>query len=333
MAAGLGLGAAVVLVAAPTPAPAWADPEGAVLGDVAVTVQEHTGQQAVSGIPEVSPEVTMGWPAGGVLRGTACVPGGVLESGTTPFVVDGRPVLALHAATPFWRDLAQGARGDDVLALQQELNRLGAGVSEDGRLAASTVSAVRDLWARAGGGQRQATLPLGQVIWLPEPAMTVTGCPARVGATVNADEPALTVGGRLETLTLAVPDGADDGQWAGEWVAMIPGTEVAAPVPADGVVIERAFLAAFGELGTFQQWATTGLGTVPVTVRLAEPRPVVAVPASALFDVVGSAGCVVADGVPTPVRIVASQFGHTHVTAEPLPARVQVAPVAPPACR
>ena len=68
--------------------------------------------------PIAVPPVTMGtvtadWSADG------------LASGKGAYKVNDRVVVALNTATPLYRDLKTGDKGDDVLALNNELSRLG----------------------------------------------------------------------------------------------------------------------------------------------------------------------------------------------------------------
>lgn len=78
-------------------------------------------------------------------------PGARLRDGSVALVMSGRPVLVLRGSAPMYRDLAQGSVGQDVLQLEQALQRLGfAPGAIDDRYDPATASAVA-AWYRKGG--------------------------------------------------------------------------------------------------------------------------------------------------------------------------------------
>lgn len=64
--------------------------------------------------------------------------------------VNGRPVLAIQGAFPFYRDLTRGDVGPDILQLQTSLRAAGYAVATDGTFGASTEAAVRAMYKAAG---------------------------------------------------------------------------------------------------------------------------------------------------------------------------------------
>lgn len=77
--------------------------------------------------------------------------GTTITEGTAALAVSGRPVLVLQGAVPMHRDLAIGTTGDDVLQLEEGLERLGFGPGTVDRVYdARTASAVAD-WFNSSG--------------------------------------------------------------------------------------------------------------------------------------------------------------------------------------
>ena len=322
--AAFGVGYAV----APGAVPQWAETTTLTGAQVEVGEREHPGQQRTSATVTLSAERTLASPTSGVVRAAHCEPGQALVSGEPVLTVDERTVLALHTSAPLWRDLAAGMRGTDVTALQEELVRLGHAVPIDGVFRASTGLAVRELWRAAGGPQNLRTLPVTQVLWLEAPQLTVTACQVRVGERIGAGDPVLVTGGTLESLTVRTAGLPDD-----DLVVTAAGVEHETPLPPGGLVTDRAFLDAIATSPAFEQVRREGATEITVTTRLATPLRLTAVPPSALYDLTGSLGCILADGEPMPVEVIASELGQSLV-ATPAPVRtVTVRPGEPVPCR
>lgn len=88
--------------------------------------------------------------ASGVVTGTPIDAAGSLASGRPVLEVNGRPLIAMPGAFPFYRDLTMGDAGPDVKQLQAALAAAGFSVSPDGVFGAATAKAVEALYARAG---------------------------------------------------------------------------------------------------------------------------------------------------------------------------------------
>ncbi|MCL1899166.1 MAG: peptidoglycan-binding protein, partial [Promicromonosporaceae bacterium] len=315
-----------------SPTPEWAETVELAGSSIEVTEREYTGERRANADILISPEQQLLAPTGGVVRRSHCAPDAVFESGSAAFTLDNFPLIGLYSDPPMWRDLAREARGDDVTALQAELARLGFFTAEpNGVFGASTGLALRELWREIGPtNSTQQTLPLSQLLWMNSPSAIITECHAHVGDTVTPGTPLLTLGGSLQGLqvdTLGLEDPS-------ALVVTAPGLQdVATPLPADGLVTDRAFLDAFTELHMFQQARTDGLDTVSVTTRLATPLQLTAVPPSSLYDLAGREGCVIADGSPTPVTVRGSELGQSLIASAGPIRSVVIAPVDPPPCR
>ena len=305
-------GAAILL---PEPVPAGL---GASAGPDAVAVvgQVFDGERSAQARPVLADETVVSGRTAGTVTGTHCVPGETLASGDVVVEINGRTVVALATRVPIWRDLAVGAQGDDVLALQEELARLGHTVPQDGRFRAQTQAAVRALLGerRRGAG----ALPLDRVLWLATESITPAVCHLTLGDDVARGDPWVTSESGL--VSLEVPNPPD----ANGWVVVFHDEHVT-PLGTDGVITDPAFLAAVAD-SVELEWALgpQGNGTVGVNVRLAEAVDVAVVPPSAISVIEAGRGCVLADGAAQPVTIVGSSLGQTMVQLSPMPREVSV---------
>lgn len=89
--------------------------------------------------------------SGGRVTATPKAAGDELAEGDVLVEVDGRPTFALVGDVPMYRPLVSGTEGVDVTALERALTRLGLDPGpDDGRFDATTETAVRELFRRAG---------------------------------------------------------------------------------------------------------------------------------------------------------------------------------------
>lgn len=117
---------------------------------------------------------------------------GEVDQGDVVYVVGDTPVRVVQGEVPFWRDLAPGAKGKDVAALQELLIDQGHLDGEaDGDFGPATLRALR-AWQRAEGREQTGTVPLGALIWVPDlPAVVQLGEAIVVGKTVGGGEDAV----------------------------------------------------------------------------------------------------------------------------------------------
>ncbi|MDR0482728.1 MAG: peptidoglycan-binding protein [Cellulomonadaceae bacterium] len=299
----VGAGGAALLLPQPEP-PGFAvphDPES-----VAVVNQVFDGARTGQARLVTTPETALHTRAQGTVTATECEPGTPVESGAVALEVDGSPVVYLATRVPLWRDLAVGAQGDDVLALQEELARLGNAVVPDGRFRHSTQAAVREVLGE--GARGPGALPLSRVVWLPAPHVTPSECHLRLGASVEPGAEVVTIAGGLTSLVVNnAPEGDD-------WVAVYQ--DLTAPVLPGGTVTDPAFLAAVASGPEFGFAQEQGTEQVEMRVRLANALNVAVVPPSSIAVAGEGRGCVWADGQAHPVRIVASSLGQTMVQVD-----------------
>lgn len=276
---------------------------------VPVVTEPFADPTEVQLTPHVASAVEVASPRSGTLTSYEC--GEALVSGTPAFAIDGQSVLALYTATPLWRDITVGLEGPDVVALQDELERLGFGGRASGDFDIPTQEAFRQM-------RRSQSLPydigetiaLGDLVWIPESRVELEQCHASIGQRVEVGTRLASIRPRLRGLAITqIPEG------------LIPGArvlridEVETAVPADGSeIVAAGDLIGIMETEAYKQWEASS-SEVPLvgTYRLERAEVVASVPASAVVSV-GTEACVFEAKIkPVSVNVVASRLGRTLV--------------------
>ncbi|MDX2378616.1 MAG: peptidoglycan-binding domain-containing protein [Acidimicrobiia bacterium] len=121
-------------------------------------------------------------------------PGASIGRGDVIADVDGAPLVAMFAPSPFWRDLEIDDDGEDVRALEANLVALGydldGDLTVDTEFTAATAAAV-ERWEEAYGLEPTGELSLGRVVALPGDAVVVERADA--GADIRAGQSIATV--------------------------------------------------------------------------------------------------------------------------------------------
>lgn len=265
---------------------------------------------------EAEPVLT---PTTGRVTALSLAPNSRLDSGTTIMDVDGVPVVALHTSTPLFRDIADDVAGEDIAALQAELQRLEYSVDVTGKGNWQTRHAAADLLGvNDGQGGVPESIPFTHFLWLPAASVTVNEVTAHLGDVLTEGATLLTLTGGALSGSVTIPEGA------------LPGPRVlfyqdkAYPVADNGTIEDQELLAALAASPVASAGGNNGEGSesksevsVSVPWRLATPIDVQIVPAAALFGISGDQGCVAGtDGKTRKVRIVASELGQTFVHGE-----------------
>ncbi|ROP74714.1 peptidoglycan-binding protein [Curtobacterium sp. PhB115] len=310
VAAGVAAGVVVALPIEPPAALATATPASTVRATERTDADERQVQLTLdAGSPRAVVTTRTG-----TVTASSCSTGGVLRSGDVAARIDGAPVVALASGVPLWRDLELDDRGDDVSGLQQELTRLGAGLSVDGILGRGTLRAAQQFLVDRGVPRTdllQDGIPRDAFSWLPAAESTVQTCAAVVGAPVGADGvlaelPAELRGARIDATPV---DPAP-----GDRVLRVGSAEV--PIDAHGVVSSTETLA---EVAALPEYAVTvgsadGAPTLPAAWSLRHPRVVHVLPPTALFAVTGGRACVQpTSGGPIRVEVLGSELGQAFV--------------------
>jgi len=323
--AGLGLlaaaatgGLVVVLLTQPF-APTQLEAVGAATSAPVVTQSFHD-ERAVSVRAEVGEPVSVTLPGSGRVTSVACTRGDQLTSGSAPLALEGKPVLALHLASPPWRDLAVGAKGRDVDALRAELERLGYDVaSADGGtpLGQDVLAAFRALAQSVDLDVPQAgPVPLNSVVWLPTPELTVDECLVRLGEQVAPGAEFVRSARPLVSASVAPWPGT---LAAGERVVVVDGVEL--PVDDAGTILDLEGLSVTSAFrGATVEGGSVSEGAIVGSLRLVEPVDVAVVPPGAVTTTDGVTGCVATSaGELRQVRVVGSQLGQTFVVFDTTP--------------
>lgn len=320
LAAGVGIGA--VLIDTPD-SPSVASQTGATT--VAVAVMDYDGARDQVFSTVLGAAVPLSVSDAGRITHSTCVPGAPIASGDTPFTIDDRPVFALETSIPLWRDLSKGAEGEDVKALQGALSALGYAVDADGLFGRATTEAVKAFFTDRGVAKPAGVVSASSFMWLPQSSVTIGSCEVAVGDQADGGPLATTAGG-LQALK-PVDSPTDDVTGAVRARVFRYG-DLTASAGDDGLVTDPAFIAAVGAGAEFAYSETPeGGGRLTLTSVLAEPLKVAVLPPGAIYDVVGGIGCVIGDGKPVPVTVIASALGQSSVAFDAeVPSQVAVTP-------
>ncbi|WP_175956015.1 hypothetical protein [Schaalia sp. Marseille-Q2122] len=257
-------------------------------------------------------------PRAGRVTALNVTPGSELTSGSPMLSLDGHRIIALHTATPLYREINDEAVGTDIEALQNELVNLGYDIAVTGRGSWGTRYALADLLdIDDGNGGVPASIPHDLIFWLPAQKVNVKAVNAHLGDVLEPNAELVTLTGGASSGFITLPPGAVDGSR----VLKVSGKDY--PVPDTGIIEDQALLQAIvaSEAYTFGQMQQQGKEDAVLSLpwKLAEPIDVQAVPAAALFDVTPETACVSSGGKILPVTIIASELGQSFITtAEPL---------------
>ena len=240
--------------------------------------------------------------------------GTVLEPGSTVVEVDGRPVVAMQGAFPYWRTLGPDVDdGEDVLQLEYALAVLGYAaehdVTVDDEWTSATTDAVEAFQADHGQDD-DGTVDLGEVVVLDE-AVRVDAVAGAVGQ--GAAEAGITVTSPQRSVDVDLPvEDAD---------LLTVGAEVEVELPTGE--LGHGVVAAVGAAVTAEDGTTTlpvsivldGGGVAPadgtpveVHVAVVAAEGVLAVPVEAVLALAeGGYAVEVADG--TTRRLVGVELG------------------------
>lgn len=149
----------------------------------------------------LKPGVAVTAPAwqGGTITRVDVQPGAVVSTGSAVLSIDGVERIAVASPEPFHRALAVGAKGDDVLALEQALHAMGLfDADADRQFDAATSKAVAALEARIGVPSSTGTFDPLWIIWLPSEGIVaqtvdvaVNGVVPSQGATIFSAAPSV----------------------------------------------------------------------------------------------------------------------------------------------
>ncbi|MFV0407792.1 MAG: hypothetical protein ACK5LN_13395 [Propioniciclava sp.] len=317
----IGVGLGWVLQASSTPASLGAAPP---ITMVPAESTEITDSRTVELTAVRAESRELRSPRGGLVTWTACTTEKPLASGKATIAIDGVKVLNLATSVPLWRDLPEDARGDDVTALHAELTRLGHKVTGS-RISSATVRALNRV-RTAAKLPRVSTVDMKDLLWLPATEVTLTTCPL-VGDQAEAGGPLGSAPATISAVSVSAPP---SDAVAGERVLMIDGTKF--PLDDQQSILSDDLPMAM-QSPTLQGSLANPEVILTASWQLAEPLPVIAVPAAALGDVTGDTSCVVTPHGPERVEVIGSQLGRTYVkvSGDP-PTEVSIDPARDRSC-
>jgi Putative peptidoglycan binding domain len=216
-------------------------------------------------------------------------PGQVVRRGGRLYEVDGSPVFLLYGGRPEWRALAAGVTpGPDVAQLDRNLIALGyasaATLTVSHSYTGATGYAVAR-WQEAAGLPVTGTVPLGQVVYAPG-ALRVSAVSAGLGGSAAAGGTVLAATSERPVVTAQLPVSQEYLVRRGDRVTVtLPdgttttrGVVTSVSAVASGGGGGAAADASPGPASEAPGGGSSGGGgsgtsaTVPVTVRLAQPR-------------------------------------------------------------
>ncbi|KAA8820179.1 hypothetical protein [Bifidobacterium vespertilionis] len=280
----------------------------------------------------------------GTVTANSCSSDGLLESGKSALSIDSKPQLMLHTSTPPWRDLSSGTRGDDAAALNTELRRLGGGAPDTDTVTWRTLVAF-DRIAHEAGIKNNAAAARGSVtrdmfIWLPSTTAKASQCNATTGQQVTQGDTLFTTAANVAS---AVPASLPPDLAQGSRSIQIGDKQL--DVNPDGTGFDSAeLLSAIQTSGEYlaadrQSNDSGSTGTVAATLsvsytwKLKSPVEAFAIPPSAIYDQQAMSACVISDGKPSKVDVIASRLGRTLVTTEDKLGQITIVPEEPEPCQ
>lgn len=306
----LSTGVLVTALVIPTPTP---DGLSAATSPDTVTAsrQQFDDERTVETSFETSTEQSITTRAAGTVSETLCKPGQTVESGTRILSVDGRPVIALHTDTPLYREIDAGDTGLDVLALQQELARLGYNAEGNGTYGWRTTDGVRQLLSQAGETNPDGRIGPADVAWLPQTNVTPTQCTADLNASLTDGSEIMKTGGQLTAVTFPAPSDLREGKRTFTLFGVKTSLD-----KTDGRISDQhdQIQASDGYKTTL---ADQGGKKPTATLALEQPINAIKVPPSAITGQNGTRACVSPDGKRAiPVTVIGSALGATLIQPE-----------------
>lgn len=149
------------------------------------TRQSFAGNIRLGEISDLTP---MSLPSPAVITRSIKSAGSIAQGGDLLAVISGVPIFGLSAPLAMYRDLAIGDEGDDVLLLQQSLNRAGLSITETGLMNWETLRAVNSLYQNNGFDPTGQYFSISNFVVLPSQEVAVISS-ASVGSQVNEKTP------------------------------------------------------------------------------------------------------------------------------------------------
>ena len=267
-----------------------------------VNIQEYSGNRQITLVPTLTTKHQIIGNTSGTV--TADYSGSGLSSGSGAMKVNDRVIVALSTSTPLYRNLTIGDVGDDVQALNHELNRLGYGAAPDSSTYSwYTSQGWKQLMAHVGN-RSDGSLSLADVLWIPASSAAVTSWTGEIGSTVSAGSPIGEIPGTIVRLDIKNGQAADQDRTLNAFGQTT--TLKAGATSVDDAEFCR-------KVGDTEQFASLqhSDASAGFEASLALPKAIetLRVPAAAVFGVKNNHGCVISGGRTIAMTIVGSELG------------------------
>lgn len=305
--------------------------------EVPVTQRVVDDQRSVQLALTLGPSTSLKTPVAGLITSANCRAGESISSGDQVMTLDDQRLYALATSMPLWRDLTLGDRGEDVVALQTELERLGYGVFPDGEVGPRTLRATAEFLGMSDPATLRAytTISRTSFVWLPTSSVVPTSCEAVVGDYLGEHDEIAVLGRSLEQARVA--DMPAD-LLPGQRLLSIDGQTIS--VDEAGVVDDPDQLRVLQMTPSYQRWLSAlseePASALEASLVLAEPATVSSVSPSVIYEVDGTSACVLDKGTPRPVTIVSSELGQTFLIfpdGQAAPGSLPTPPKDAPSCK
>lgn len=243
-----------------------------------VASQNYDGAQTVTVIPTLSKDKEIKTSLAGTVTGSWNE--NQLVSGQKALRVDNTVIVPLATSTPLYRDLSVGDTGDDVVALNNELNRLGYGGIANSRVFSAQTSRAWAALERAAGNTADGSFHLAEVLWIPSQTVNVKKWNAPLGSTIDDAGAVATIAGGITKLT--IKNGQASSQNRTISIFGISGTLPAGVTEVTDVQFCDQVAQSEEIQGLDEQTLAQG---VDAQLSFDEPILVLRVPAGAVFDV------------------------------------------------
>ena len=267
-----------------------------------ISIQSYSGRHQVTLMAAMTAKTTLTGNASGIV--TADYSGTDLKSGRPALRVNDRAVIALHTVIPLYRDLSIGDNGDDVLALNTELNRLGyRSTPGSSNYSAQTKLGWRQVMIEAGNPS-DGSLHLADILWIPTQTASVSSWNGVIGSTLSPSSSWGEVPGTLTRLTVKNATPADTDQTLS--LFGLTTTLKAGSTSVD----DPSWCTQIAQTDGFQAAAQSDMST-GLTASLTLPKPIDTwrVPAAAVLTKRDGHTCIVSEKKTIPVAIIASELG------------------------
>jgi hypothetical protein len=218
----------------------------------AVAMTEYRDERTVAAEIEAAQPVEASVGLAGTVTSSVCAAGGGIESGHVVASLNGRPVLGLHSAVPFYRDIGPGVSGADVDALRMQLKATGFDLQEKGGYGADLRAAILKIQTDLALKNRDGILHQDETVWLPADSVRVKSCNALLGSQYAPGSPFITIVGSVSSLRVVFPPG----QPPAAGPRMVTFGNASALVSADGIVTDATLLA---EVSRSSEFAVFGV--------------------------------------------------------------------------